>query len=245
MSPLVKVCLDKRIPEGLEDLAKQLAESENPDNRPRAATPLEIAADWRYLWRPGSTLNVRFLGGNPRVWAKVEQYAHQWQEFANIRFEFVTSGQAQIRIAFMEGEGAWSYLGTQALLYSDPQIPTMNYGWLNAETPDDESARVVLHEFGHALGCIHEHQHPENGIPWDREKAYAYYGQQGWSRQEVDRQVFQRYSTNILRFSRFDPESIMMYPVPVQITYGNFSVGWNRCLSDDDKSFVGQLYPFA
>ena len=191
VSETIKTCLDKLVPPELEDLAKQLAATENPANRPRQTTPFEMAADWRYLWRPGSTLTVRFLGGDPAIRAKVEHYAHQWEQFANIKFQFVTSGKAQIRVAFIEGNGSWSYLGTQALLYIDQQIPTMNYGWLRPNTDDDEYTRVVLHEFGHSLGCIHEHQHPQNGIPWDKKKAYAYYGQQGWTNEEVDFQVFQ------------------------------------------------------
>jgi len=38
--------------------------------------------------------------------------------------------------------------------------PTMNYGWLKDDTDDVEYRRVVIHEFGHALGAIHEHQNP-------------------------------------------------------------------------------------
>ena len=43
----------------------------------------------------------------------------------------------------------------------------MNYGWLTPDSDDDELRRVVLHEFGHALGLIHEHQNPEGGIEWN------------------------------------------------------------------------------
>ncbi len=46
-------------------------------------------------------------------------------------------------------------------------------GWLEPDTPNDEYRRVVLHEFGHALGGIHEHQSPASGvIPWDKPKVY-------------------------------------------------------------------------
>ncbi|WP_437321271.1 matrixin family metalloprotease [Sorangium sp. So ce385] len=40
----------------------------------------------------------------------------------------------------------------------------MNFGWLTLESTQADVESVVLHEFGHALGLIHEHQHPENGI---------------------------------------------------------------------------------
>ena len=36
----------------------------------------------------------------------------------------------------------------------------MNYGWLEPDTELREYQRVVRHEFGHALGMIHEHQNP-------------------------------------------------------------------------------------
>ena len=40
----------------------------------------------------------------------------------------------------------------------------MNYGWIDADSPEEELRSVVLHEFGHALGLIHEHQNPLSGI---------------------------------------------------------------------------------
>ena len=48
----------------------------------------------------------------------------------------------------------------------------MNYGWFDSETTDDEYRRVVLHEFGHALGLAHEHQSPGVAIPWNEQKVY-------------------------------------------------------------------------
>ena len=33
----------------------------------------------------------------------------------------------------------------------------MSFGWLSQDLPEDQFRAVVLHEFGHALGLIHEH----------------------------------------------------------------------------------------
>jgi len=51
----------------------------------------------------------------------------------------------------------------------------MNFGWFDDNTSDSEFSRTVIHEFGHALGMIHEHQHPLAAIPWDKDKVYTYY----------------------------------------------------------------------
>jgi hypothetical protein len=109
----------------------------------------------------------------PEVQAKVEEFAHQWSDHGDVKFDFGSDPQAEIRISFQH-QGSWSYVGTDALSVPSDE-PTMNYGWLTPGSPDNEYSRVVLHEFGHALACIHEHQHPEAGIPWDKEAVYNYY----------------------------------------------------------------------
>ena len=118
-------------------------------------------------------LHIRFLGGDVRVHERIERIAKRWTTHANIHFAFDNAPDAAIRIGFEPGV-SWSYLGTDAL---DPAIardePTMNYGWLTPATANDELQRVVLHEFGHALGLVHEHQSPTAEIPWDRDPVYA------------------------------------------------------------------------
>lgn len=121
----------------------------------------------------------------------------------------------------------------------------MNFGWLTPTTADDEYSRVVIHEFGHALGCYHEHQNPSTNIPWDKEAVYKLYGgpPNNWSKAQVDQNLFRKYSRSISQFSEFDKESIMLYTIPNALTKGDFEVGWNRDLSATDKSFVNVIYP--
>ncbi len=205
-----------------------------------------LAADQARIWPAHQrVLHVRFLDGHSQVWSKVTQFANEWSKHAHVRFVFDNSPNAPIRVSFQSG-ASWSLIGTDA---TNPAVgrdqPTMNLGWLTMATPNDEAAAVVLHEFGHALGMIHEHQNPSAAIPWNKPAVYDFYGgpPNYWSPEDVDRNVFQTYDTTLTNFSAFDPASIMLYPIPSQFTDGTFSVGWNKALSASDKSYIGIIYP--
>ncbi len=191
------------------------------------------------------TLHIRFLSGDQRIHHRIERLASQWMNYAHIRFVFDNAADAAIRISFTPG-ASWSYLGTDAL---DPTLgqdtATMNFGWFTPATPNDELQRVVLHEFGHALGLIHEHQSPAAAIPWDRKAVYEYYSgpPNYWSEEQIDLNIFQRYQHDQSNASAFDPSSIMLYPIPPEFTNGKLTVGWNRTLSATDRDFICQLYP--
>ncbi len=251
----LKTCIDRILPTELSVIASANSLSENPANAPYfnrksllpgvmpyPPQPL-LAALTGKLWKPGRTLGVGFVDGTCQVHEQVRKHAHTWSEFANIRFEFLTVSDAEIRISF-QYTGSWSYIGTDALSVP-PTHPTMNLGWLTHETDEEEFRRVVLHEFGHALGCLHEHQSPSGGIPWDKQAVYEYY--QGppnyWSKEEVDKNLFKRYQEDMTQYSSFDPQSIMLYPIPNQLTHGDFEIGWNNSLSPVDRKYIAALYP--
>ncbi len=250
MPKKIKVCIDRALPRDVLPKAASRSLMENPANVPiyrpgfgvAPPTPLELATVTGKLWQNGRVLRVSFLDGVPEVQAKVAQIAHEWSQYANLEFEFGSYPDAEIRISFRE-RGSWSYIGTDAL--SIPQdSSTMNYGWLTPSTAEEEYRRVVLHEFGHALGCIHEHQNPAANIPWDKEAVYRYYAgpPNYWSKADVDVNLFERYSRTTTQFSDFDPHSIMLYPIPNEHTIGDFEVGWNREISAIDKEFIGRQY---
>lgn len=190
-------------------------------------------------------LNVAFLDGSRGLRGMVKYYMNMWGRYGAVKFVERPDRPAEIRVTFL-GEGAWSYIGADALAVPVDQ-PTMCLGWLRDETPRSEIRRTTLHETGHALGLIHEHQNPEGGIPWNKPAVYAFY--EGppnyWSREDVDHNIFAAYGRDELRLTRFDPLSIMCYPVDAAwVTDPNYAVGWNDRLSATDKHFIGTLYPF-
>ncbi len=193
-------------------------------------------------WTPGYVVKIKFLDGSELLRGKVRQYAPEWMRFANIRMQFIESGSADVKISFSK-PGSWSYIGTTCTKFQQNES-TMNFGWFNAQTQEYEFRRTILHEFGHALGLLHEHQSPSSQIPWNYEKVYAHYMQsQGWTKEMVDQQVFSRYSVTQSN-NKYDPKSIMHYPIPAEFTTNGYSVGWNYDLSEEDKRIIAQMYPF-
>jgi serralysin len=194
-------------------------------------------------WLNGTTIRVKFLGGESIVKSRIQDAVRTWEQYGNIKFQFVTSGDSDIRIAFNRQKGAYSLLGTQALSASQ-SVETMNFGWFNSTTSADEIRRTTLHEFGHALGLLHEHQSPLSPIKWNYPVAYAFYMQMlGWTKQGVDNNIFIRYSVAQTN-KTFDPNSIMIYPIPGNLTLDGYSVSLNWDLSANDKKLIAELYPF-
>jgi hypothetical protein len=250
----IRACVDRVLEGTRRTRAERRAVEMNPANAMMLAAPPVIAGIelpqslaliTRKLWKPGMTLRVRFLDGDPMIQQRLQPYAHVWSKYANLKFAFGNDPDAEIRISFKQ-RGSWSYLGTDALGIPKNQA-TMNFGWLARETSDQEYSRVVTHEFGHAIGCIHEHQNPASSIPWDKPVVYRYYAgpPNNWTKEQTDVNLFQTYNRTQTQFSEFDPHSIMLYPIPNEFTIGDFEVGWNTELSAMDKEFIGTIYPFA
>jgi serralysin len=208
-------------------------------------TAMDVMRIWAHpskLWKDKDMpLKVRFLGGNNSQRANAWRRFQQVDELCGVSFVIVESGPSDVRVAF-GNSGHWSYLGT------DCRTIPQNAATMNLQLTGFDDAvewnRVAWHEILHALGCPHEHQHPQAGIPWNEKKVIDYYAvTQGWSEDETRQQVLDRYRGNDFLGTEPDPCSIMMYPIDKNLTTNGFSVGWNVKFSEKDIEFLRKIYP--
>lgn len=198
--------------------------------------PTRAAFQVAKLWPVGTTLKIRFLGGTPAQQSQVKQFAVNWIQHANLKFEFGNDPSSQIRITFAD-DGAWSYIGVDALGIPANQA-TMNFGWL------DEG--VISHEFGHMIGMIHEHQTPNNNpIEWNKPVVNAALSgpPNFWDQPTIDHNIYAKYEVSQINGSDFDPKSIMLYSFPANWTLNGFHSDPNESLSVLDKEFAARVYP--
>ncbi|KDQ56319.1 hypothetical protein JAAARDRAFT_36494 [Jaapia argillacea MUCL 33604] len=195
------------------------------------------------MWDVGREIRIRFLGGSYAIRRDVIRYARMWETHANIKFRFSPTLPSHIRISFIQENGSHSFVGTDALTVPEPH-PTMNLAVTSLTSPT-EFRGTVLHEFGHALGCHHEHGSPDARIEWRTERVYRWYGKRGWDKDKVDEQVLRpRAHSEVTQFSLFDRRSIMTYYIPPHFTRNGLSVPRISRLSNTDKQFIGRMYPY-
>ena len=172
----------------------------------------------------------------------VKEVLHRaYKGVCGLEFAFVeTFLTCHIRVTFDPTLGSWSCVGTDSLC--TPEEPSMNLGWL-----DDES--TIIHEFGHALGLIHEHL--SSKFPYTLDREYIITDLSGppnsWSLDEIEANVFNIFEDSEISAtsSTYDKDSVMGYTFPASFFVDGPVDGIERGskLSDLDKSTLLKLYP--
>ena len=228
MTDYPKMCFDKILPRDLNRPHRALAMGD----------PARAIIVIRKMWPNGSTLGVRFMGGTQEQQALAQEQAGWWSDHANLKFEFNDAADSQIRISFDPSDGAWSYVGTDCLSIPKNQA-TMNLGFQDGGTS--------AHEFGHAIGLGHEHQNPQGGIEWNEDVVIRDLAgpPNFWTPEQTRHNVIRKYSTDQIRGTEFDADSIMLYAFPGSWTQSGQGTHANEVISQLDKAFIASelAYP--
>lgn len=256
----LRLCIDRVVPDkyqparaaarqALEELADRVDKDDVIDAS-QVISPARMAIVTLKKWSRltnGNSLRCRFLDGSSTQQRRVAEQAKRWETYISISLDFGDDPDSEIRVSFEADPGSWSAVGTDALLeqYFPKFQPTMNFGWLRDDTDDTEYERVVVHEFGHALGCIHEHQSPGVNFKWNEPEVYRVFSgpPNYWSRAQIKHNILDRYSTTQTQFTDFDPASIMLYAFPGSLFASGQGTHSNTQLSDTDEKFITQMYP--
>jgi hypothetical protein len=109
---------------------------------------------------------------------------------------------------------------------------------------------TVVHEFGHALGMLHEHQNnlqKSNPIKLKPEAVKTYYRDLGMGDEGAATNVLDTYQCDNSKCdyagTKYDKSSIMLYYLPDNWIEGKNPTYPNFVLSTDDKSWLKNIYP--
>ncbi|NWA82293.1 M12 family metallopeptidase [Pseudomonas sp. D2002] len=209
-------------------------------NPPASVRHTRGIASTRYLWPQHSTITISLFDMPEKAKDYVKKNINLWQPYTNLKFKFIETNDGDIRISGKnDGTGSYSAVGTEAKEYPKDS-PTMHIDLVQTA---DMLNHTIRHEFGHALGLEHEHQHPDHTINWDKDKVHEEGKKLGLSKAEVYKNIQDTLDPNLTTRSAYDPKSIMHYKTPAWVTTDGNEVPFTEDLSEEDKAFMMSIYP--
>ena len=218
---------------------------------PRPPQVFALCLSKSLRWETGAVIPVTILNTHQHstipssmVNEVVKRAAKNWEVHANITFPFVQDPEsAVIRIEYATSPdpssvAGLSFIGTTATTQTEGE-PTMTLT-IGCDANERDIHSVALHEFGHALGMMHEHASPASPIKWDVPAVIACCGDTASTRDNYLR----RENSSDTEFSPFDPKSIMIYNIPCFFMRDQVETDRGSTLSTTDKEWARIFYPF-
>jgi hypothetical protein len=163
-------------------------------------------------------ITYRFIDGHDNQQAKVTKVIPEWSRYANITFKLVSNDTSPaspslITISFANYAECWSYIGTDAKTATSEPRFTMALGAVSTNPATTRGDRAtILHQFGHALGLVHEHMCPSKTDAVALKQTLIFKHESFRNYQDSIGKNFNVYaSSSVTNYATPDMSSIMMY----------------------------------
>ena len=202
-----------------------------------------IAGNFNF-WPTGQVITVGFLNGTTEQKVTVLSIAKEWEKHGNILFEAEDYEKAMVRIMFAFGPANFTYIGNDILKVDSGDF-TMQLDQSIFGKNRSQLRKVVLHQFGHVLGMVHEFNPPGQGALWDKAEVSKDFRKAGWSANDIQLNLFGLYTHRITNGWFFDRASIMHLSIALRHLNGGTPAFYNDNISEGDIAWIASRYPFV
>jgi len=230
-----------------ESITPTMPDKRGPETQSKYET-LEGIVQALALWDQGARLSACFMNGNAQAEKEVMAVFEEVISLTNLRIQKSNCKRDSIRISFRHA-GYSSYIGRDLLLI-DVGTPTMVLENLDLALPlSPLNKGRVVHEFMHALGVMHEHQHPdagcENEILWS-----VIQEQWKWTDKQMETNFRQIVRTDAIHTTPYDKDSLMHYQLDARFLRSGersscHSSALRTAMSEGDRKLLEETYPQA